>query len=111
MFTPNSNGHLNLNVEFQPHNEFNRTRTSAIKGRKKASSFNFSIGPPGSTRGSGGSRGWPGCQSGGLAERPGIPGASSTSSTKNGPVVSGVLCEDIILTILFVINCYILVYY
>ncbi|XP_076815785.1 low-density lipoprotein receptor-related protein 6-like [Clavelina lepadiformis] len=86
MFTPNSNGHLNLNVEFQPHNEFNRTRTSAIKGRKKASSFNFSIGPPGSTRGSGGSRGWPGCQSGGLAERPGIPGASSTSSTKNGPV-------------------------
>jgi len=91
MFTPNSNGHLNLNVEFQPNDETNRTRALVV-GRNKQSSLNFAIVSPGSTNVSGShvtSRSdWPTRRDGRLAERPSIPGASSNSSFKRHTSVS-----------------------
>ena len=97
MFTPNSNGHLNLNVEFQPHDDSNPTRTFVVGGRKKQSSLNFAVIPPGSANGSGSqmtSRSeWPTRhRDGRLVERPSIPGASSNSSVKRNTGVS-VVCD------------------
>ena len=92
MFTPNSNGHLNLNVEFQPHNESTHPRAVVVGGRNKQSSLNFAIVSPGSANGSGsqmtGRSDWPTRRDGRLAERPSIPGASSNSSVKRHTRVS-----------------------
>lgn len=91
MFAPNSNGRLNLNVEFQAHEGSDPSRRIVVGGRKKQSSLNFAIVPPSNSNPSG-SRvsnrsDWSAYQDGHLVERPSIPGASSSSSIKRHQAV------------------------
>ena len=100
MFAPNSEGRLNLNVEFQPHEGSNPSRRIVVGGRKKNSSLNFAIVPPPSNSSASNmtSRSdWTAYQDGRLVERPSIPGASSNSSVKRHQTV---ICIFVILSFL-----------